>query len=424
MEAQFRCNGSDAFVSWINNTLGIKRTANVIWDRQEEFDFKVFSSPVDLENAIREKVKRGFTGRVTAGFCWDWSLPDENGKLINDVIIGDYKRPWDAKPEAKRLAPGIPKASLWAYDPNGIDQVGCVYTAQGFEFDYVGVIFGEDVVYDFDKQEWVGDYKKSSDSVVKRSKDKFVELVKNTYRVLLSRGMKGCYVYFMNKDTERFFKSRIEGDSSYQDKPITVSQVLNGEVDFLERILEEVDNNLKYKEYLPVYTLKAAAGAFGEGMDVKEMGWIKVNIGRSLDKRLFVTEMRVVTVHADEEPILAASGCTRDFVLIDVCRDGPSKGSLSEISKIPIGQDGDLDVSDLEWTAIEPTLLAGQRRLGETINQRHLFDAILQKVNFGTSWRTLVPKSSSGNNARFAERSWSSRATLLPSLEILRNLRN
>ncbi len=291
MEAQFRCNGSDAFVSWINNTLGIKRTANVIWDRQEEFDFKVFSSPVDLENAIREKVKRGFTGRVTAGFCWDWSLPDENGKLINDVIIGDYKRPWDAKPEAKRLAPGIPKASLWAYDPNGIDQVGCVYTAQGFEFDYVGVIFGEDVVYDFDKQEWVGDYKKSSDSVVKRSKDKFVELVKNTYRVLLSRGMKGCYVYFMNKDTERFFKSRIEGDSSYQDKPITVSQVLNGEVDFLERILEEVDNNLKYKEYLPVYTLKAAAGAFGEGMDVKEMGWIKVNIGRSLDKRLFVAKV-------------------------------------------------------------------------------------------------------------------------------------
>jgi hypothetical protein len=139
---------------------------------------------------------------------------------------------------------------------------------------------------------------------------------------------------------------------------------------------------------------------------------------------LFVTEMRVVTVHADEEPILAASGCTRDFVLIDVCRDGPSKGSLSEISKIPIGQDGDLDVSDLEWTAIEPTLLAGQRRLGETINQRHLFDAILQKINFGTSWRALVPKSSSGNNARFAERSWSSRATLLPSLEILRNLRN
>lgn len=210
LEAQFRCNGSDAFVNWINNTLSIKRTANVIWDQKEEFDFKIFSSPLELENAIRNKVKDGFTGRVTAGFCWDWSMPRENGTLKDDVIIGDYKRPWDAKPEAGRLAPGIPPASLWAYDSNGINQVGCIYTAQGFEFDYVGVILGEDLVYDFDKQNWQGNRNKSADNVVKRSGDKFTELVKNTYRVLLSRGMKGCYVYFMNKDTERFFKSRIE----------------------------------------------------------------------------------------------------------------------------------------------------------------------------------------------------------------------
>jgi phage repressor protein C with HTH and peptisase S24 domain len=147
------------------------------------------------------------------------------------------------------------------------------------------------LVYDLDKQEWVGDRAKSSDSVVKRAKEKFVELVKNTYRVLLSRGMKGCYVYFMNKDTERFFKSRIEGDNSRQEQAVTVSQVLNGDVDFLERILQEVDSSLKYKEYLPVYTLEAAAGAFGEGMDVKEMGWIKVDIGRSLNKRLFVAKV-------------------------------------------------------------------------------------------------------------------------------------
>ncbi len=291
LEAQFRCNGSDAFVSWINNTLGIKRTAHVIWDQHEEFDFKIFSSPIELENAIRNNVARGFTGRVTAGFCWDWSLPNEDGTLKNDVIIGDYKRPWDAKPEAKRLAPGIPKASLWAYDPNGINQVGCVYTAQGFEFDYVGVIFGEDLVYDFDKQEWIGNSANSSDSVVKRSKNKFVDLVKNTYRVLLSRGMKGCYVYFMNKDTERFFKSRIEGDNTQIDESLTVSRLLGSEVDFLERILQDVDSSLKYKEYLPVYTLAAAAGAFGEGMDVKEKGWIKVNIGKALNKKLFVAKV-------------------------------------------------------------------------------------------------------------------------------------
>lgn len=213
LEAQFRCNGSDAFVNWINNTLGIKKTANVLWDQHEEFDFQIFDSPLALENAIKDKVKQKYTGRVAAGFCWKWSLPNHDGTLVNDVVIGDYQRPWDAKPEAKRLAPGIPKAELWAYDPNGINQVGCVYTAQGFEFDYAGVIIGKDLVYNFDSQEWIGQKEHSADSMVKRSKDKFVELVKNTYRVLLTRGMKGCYVYFVDKDTERFFKSRIDMSS-------------------------------------------------------------------------------------------------------------------------------------------------------------------------------------------------------------------
>ena len=210
LEAQFRCNGSDAFVNWINNTLGIKRTANVIWDQFEEFDFKIFSSPEELENAIKEKVEAGYTGRVTAGFCWSWSDPNSEGILQDDVIIDSFRRPWNAKPEARILAPGIPKSNVWAYEPKGIDQIGCIYTAQGFEFDYAGVIFGSDLVYDFDEQKWRGHPENSADNVVKRSKDKFVDLVKNTYRVLLSRGMKGCYVYFVDKDTERFFKSRIE----------------------------------------------------------------------------------------------------------------------------------------------------------------------------------------------------------------------
>jgi len=210
LETQFRCNGSEAFVNWVNNTLGIRRTANVLWDLKEEFDFKIFDSPEALENAIRQKVKEGSTGRVTAGYCWRWNLPKSDGTLIDDVIIGDYKRPWDAKPEARFLAPGIPKASLWAYDPNGINQVGCVYTAQGFEFDYVGVIIGKDLVYNFDKQTWEGHSEHSADSVVKRSKEDFVRHVKNTYRVLLTRGMKGCYVYFVDKDTERFIRTRLE----------------------------------------------------------------------------------------------------------------------------------------------------------------------------------------------------------------------
>jgi len=211
LEAQFRCSGSDAFVNWVNNTLGIQRTANVLWNGDEAFDVKIFDSPESLEAAIRRKAQEGHSARMTAGFCWPWSKqPKPDGTLEADVVVGDYRRPWNARPNATKLAKGIPKADLWAYDPGGMDQVGCIYTAQGFEFDYVGVIVGKDLVYDFDAQTWVGHKAESHDTVVKRSGEQFLDLVKNTYRVLLTRGLKGCYVYFMDKETERFVKSRME----------------------------------------------------------------------------------------------------------------------------------------------------------------------------------------------------------------------
>jgi hypothetical protein len=213
LETQFRCGGSDAFVNWVNNTLEIKQTANVLWNVDETFEFRIFGSPLDLETAIVEKVKQGYTGRVTAGFCWPWSPPNFDGTLKDDVVLGDYRRPWNAKSDARGLAKGIPSASIWAYDPAGIHQLGCIYTAQGFEFDYVGVIFGDDLVYDFDQQTWRGDRTHSYDTIVKRSEEKFLQLVKHTYRVLLTRGMKGCYVCFTNKNTERFFRSRMEKQS-------------------------------------------------------------------------------------------------------------------------------------------------------------------------------------------------------------------
>jgi len=210
LSAQFRCSGSDAFISWINNTLGIQRTAHPIWGGDPNFEFRIMNSPNELENAIKSKVAAGNSARLTAGFCWPWSDPKSDGTLVDDVAVGDLVRPWNAKPDATRLGKGIPKAPLWAYDPRGIGQIGCIYTAQGFEFDYVGVIIGLDLTYDLDLQKWQGHKERSYDTVVKRSGNRFADLVKNTYRVLFTRGMKGCYVYFMDKDTERFFRSRIE----------------------------------------------------------------------------------------------------------------------------------------------------------------------------------------------------------------------
>jgi DUF2075 family protein len=210
LEVQFRCSGSAGFVNWVTNTLQIERTANVLWTGAEAFEFQIFPTPQAMEAAIRAKTGEGVTARLAAGYCWDWSDPNSDGTLVDDVVIGDWRKPWNARPDAGRLAKGIPTADLWATDSGGIEQVGCIYTAQGFEVDYIGVIWGKDLTYDFDGHAWIGNKQESRDRTVKQSKADFLQLVKNTYRVLLSRGMKGCYVCFLDRDTERFVRSRID----------------------------------------------------------------------------------------------------------------------------------------------------------------------------------------------------------------------
>ncbi|MBA2453181.1 MAG: DUF2075 domain-containing protein [Chloroflexia bacterium] len=209
LEAQFRCNGSDGFINWVDNTLGIRRTPNILWDGDDAFDFRIVASVQELEQFTRQRQDEGSTARLTAGFCWPWSNPTLTGELVPDVEVGDWRMPWNAKSRGGRLAAGIPKEDFWASDPRGIEQVGCIYTAQGFEYDYAGVIFGRDLCYDPEAGTWNGDPRVSHDTVVKRSPGRFVDLVKNTYRVLFTRGMKGCYVYFEDENTRNFFRSRI-----------------------------------------------------------------------------------------------------------------------------------------------------------------------------------------------------------------------
>ena len=215
LDAQFRAGGSDEYISWVDNTIAIRRTEHVIWDPAETFDVDVVDSPEELRALIQHKASEGHTARLVAGFCWPWSDPLPDGTLVDDVRIGSFAMPWNAKHD-RRTAPGIPKADLWATDPDGIHQIGCIYTAQGFEFDYVGVIFGRDLVYRFGEG-WVGDPSRSHDTVVKRAAKQgiheFTRLVKQTYRVLMTRGLKGAYFYFEDDQTRDFIMSRIEKGS-------------------------------------------------------------------------------------------------------------------------------------------------------------------------------------------------------------------
>jgi uncharacterized protein len=211
LEAQFRANGSDAFIQWVDNTLEVDRTPQVLWPQDDPFDFRVVDSVTELDVLIRSKAIEGVTARLVAGFCWPWSDPAPDGTLEEDVRIADWSMPWNAKPDAGRLARGIPKSHYWASDPGGIEQVGCIYTAQGFEFDYAGVIFGKDLVYR-PGQGWVGQPHESKDNQLKRgvSTDAFTAYAKNVYRVLLTRGLRGCYVHFLDSPTRDFVLSRLE----------------------------------------------------------------------------------------------------------------------------------------------------------------------------------------------------------------------
>jgi DUF2075 family protein len=208
LRTQFRCAGSDKYIDWVDQLLEIRKTGTRLLGDEEAFEFEILEEPELVEALVADRAAAGNSARLTAGFCWPWSQPNTDGTLVDDVHIGVFSRPWNARPEATRLAKGIPKALFWATDPNGISQVGCVYTAQGFEFDYVGVLWGNDLV--IRNGIWVGQPQHSRDHVVKtRSGAKFIDCVKNTYRVLLTRGLKGCIVYFEDTETRNFVEDRL-----------------------------------------------------------------------------------------------------------------------------------------------------------------------------------------------------------------------
>ena len=138
--AQFRCGGSEEYVLWVARLLGLTDDPPVQWHGDPQFEVQLVDSPVELEDLLREKMEHGYSARMTAGFCWRWSEARKDGTLVPDVQIGDWARPWNSKSD--RRIGDAPPSALWATEDGGFGQVGCVYTAQGFEYDWNGVIIG------------------------------------------------------------------------------------------------------------------------------------------------------------------------------------------------------------------------------------------------------------------------------------------
>jgi hypothetical protein len=208
--SQFRCGGSDGYLSWLDNTLQIRDTANTTFN-DIPYDFKIFDDPNELRFAIEEKNIEDNKSRMVAGYCWEWISRKEEHTNETDINIDDFHMKWNLS--GSKLP--------FAIDENSVNQIGCIHTTQGLEFNYVGVIIGDDLRFEDNKV--ITDFTKRAKSdkslngikTLARKKNpialkKCDEIIRNTYRTLMTRGMKGCYVYCTDKNLASYLKESIK----------------------------------------------------------------------------------------------------------------------------------------------------------------------------------------------------------------------
>jgi hypothetical protein len=209
LDEQFRCGGSRKYEKWVLRLLGLEQGAPETWTGDDHFEVTLAESPWEMENILRGKLGEGYSARISAGYCWPWSDPRPDGTLISDVRVGDWARPWNVKGD--RAVGTAPPSALWATMNGGFDQVGCVYTAQGFEYDWSGVILGPDLVARDSRIVTVREANKDPDFKKRSVTDlQFDRSIRNIYKVLLTRGMAGTVIYATDPQTQEFLARLIE----------------------------------------------------------------------------------------------------------------------------------------------------------------------------------------------------------------------
>lgn len=211
LESQFRCNGSDGYLAWLDNLLEIKQTANFD-DMDFNYDFKVFDDPNEMRQAIIEKNNINNKARIVAGYCWDWIKENKSDTNFYDIVIPKYNfgMSWNLDTNSQ----------TWAIEKDSINEAGCIHTCQGLEFDYVGVIVGDDMIYrdgkiitDVTKRAKTDQSVKGMKSYMKNHPEEAEktadEIIKNTYKVLMTRGMKGCYVFCTDDELRNYIKNAL-----------------------------------------------------------------------------------------------------------------------------------------------------------------------------------------------------------------------
>ena len=209
--SQFRCNGSDGYLAWIDNVLQIRNTSN--YDLEGiDYDIRICDSPKEMEHIVIEKNRIRNRARILAGYCWNWPKDTRNDVNYHDIKIGDYGISWN-----------LDGGDAFAINPDSVHEAGCIHTSQGLEFDYVGVIIGDDMRYengeivtDYSKRAKTDQSMKGIKGLAKDDPEKASqladEIIKNTYRTLMTRGMKGCYVYCTDSELAAYLKERLKSE--------------------------------------------------------------------------------------------------------------------------------------------------------------------------------------------------------------------
>lgn len=210
--SQFRCNGSDGYLAWVDDVLQIRDTAN--YDLEGiDYDIRICDSPMEMEHIILEKNSIRNRARILAGYCWNWPKETRNDVNYHDIKIGDYGISWN-----------LDGGDAFAINPDSVHEAGCIHTSQGLEFDYVGVIIGDDMRYengeiitDYSKRAKTDQSMKGIKGIAKNNPQEANrladEIIKNTYRTLMTRGMKGCYVYCTDSKLSEYFKERLNKEA-------------------------------------------------------------------------------------------------------------------------------------------------------------------------------------------------------------------
>lgn len=201
LTSQFRCDGSDGYISFLNNLLEIKQTANTNFEFNN-LKVKVFDDPIKMRDELRELNKINNKTRMIAGYCYDWNVKNNKGEW--DIILPNgFKAKWNLANDDHR-----------AVNPNSFEEVGCIHTCQGMEFDYVGVFIGKDLYYKdghvHTNRNAISKDDKTSGIRLKTTSDEEADkLIRRTYKVLLTRGIKGCYIYCEDEALRNYLKEKL-----------------------------------------------------------------------------------------------------------------------------------------------------------------------------------------------------------------------